>query len=220
MRPVDSWGNELALALLSASLKRKVITITPATIWIVSIGAEELPPLFLRLRDRHYDPLQQTPTASMLEAVSAAKPAVTNHLNLEGGADIPITQMLTWNVTAYQAHSTQIQDLSDQVVTLQETGCSERAQRRFSTQAQALGLSVIWGRSTPVQRSSTRQWRTDKGAVPGVAIQLPVRATFSPSTNQDEQLLTQSERFPDVGCTHPTVHLDRLYVSHSVLLLQ
>ena len=69
LRPQDAWGTEIALALLSASLKRKIVTITPGATWIVSVGSDEAPPLFLRLQNRHYDPLQQIPTAAMLEAV-------------------------------------------------------------------------------------------------------------------------------------------------------
>ena len=99
-------------------------------------------------------------------------------------------------MTAYQAHSHQIQDCSSQVLSLQETGCTHRAQKRFSAQVAAQGLTVIWGVPSPMIRSASGHWRVDKGQIPGVAMQCPsqVNAVLSPPKTPAGKRLWSSGR--------------------------
>ena len=64
----------------------------------------------------------------MKTAILEAKQATTDHLTLRGGA----TPLATWNITALDAHSEDAFEFSDCVLALQETGCSEKQQRRHS----------------------------------------------------------------------------------------
>ena len=80
MQPEFAWGNELALALLSAYFHRAVIVVTPGVVWKVVVGVAEQPPLIIRLQNRHYDPIQQKITMAMHDAIRDAQAAATEHL--------------------------------------------------------------------------------------------------------------------------------------------
>ena len=166
--------------------------VTPGVIWTVAVGQTSAEPLYLRLQNKHYDPIDQAPTPSMVSAVQQANPAQTDHLNLAGGAT-RIHQLTTWNVSAFQTHSEEIFQLQNQVTALQETGTTERAQVRHSRQARQSGLEVIWGAPTSLVKSSSAAWRPNKGAIPGVAIQYPAHldaVAFPPLTGAGKRLWT------------------------------
>ena len=189
--PKDAWGNELALALLSAHLQTPLVIVTPGVIWTVSVGHSTAKPLFLRLKDKHYDPIAQQPTKAMMQAYQAAKPAQTDHLNLSGGASEAIRTLATWNVSAFDTHANELFLLTQQITAIQETGCSQAAQGRHSANARKHDLQIIWGAPAPMVKTARNTWRPSRGAVPGVAIQCPsrVRATpFTPLTDSGKKL--------------------------------
>ena len=188
----DVWGSEVAAALTAAWAKRPVVIVTAAVIWSVTVGTCDMEaPLVVRLAAKHYDPLKQMLSPALLAAVASAVPADTTHLKLEGGAHSVVT---TWNLSAYDSHHMEAAALSDDVVLLQETGVSTRSQGMYSRKMEALGIKMVWGFPTPVVQNKRRQWRPNKGAVPGVAIQTKDHIRAVPVEPTTPQVLFSGRR--------------------------
>ena len=174
----NAWGNEVALALLAKTLQRQIVVVSTPVVWVVSSGECLHQPLIIRLANRHFDPLQQAPTSAILSAIRAAHSADTAHLHLAGGATT--SQLASWNLSAMDSHASELWDLKEQVVALQEVGCSLRSQQTHSRIALRHDVQMIWGAPTPLSRSSRKFWRLAKGAVPGVALACPLSCRAAP----------------------------------------
>ena len=176
--PPNAWGNEVALALLAKTLQRQIVVVSTPVVWVVSSGENLHQPLIIRLANRHFDPLQQAPTSAILTAIRAAHSADTAHLHITGGAHS--SMMASWNLSAMDSHASEVWDLKEQVVALQETGCSLRSQQTHSRIALRHDVQIIWGAPTPLVRSARNFWRLSKGAVPGVALACPRSSRAAP----------------------------------------
>ena len=186
--PDFAWGTEIGIALAARNLKRAIVVVTPATIWMVSVGEVDLQsPLVIRLKGQHYDPLRHKITSAMIGAIEASTAASTAHLHLAGGA----SQLTSWNVSAFDLHAHELPRQEHSILALQETGCKESTQGYYSKVAERQGLQMLCGVPTPLFRDKKKVWRNDRGRIPGVAFQSDARdraLPIAPSTAQGVQL--------------------------------
>ena len=128
-----------------------------------SLGGLSAPPLLLRLADRHFDPLKQTPASAIFAAVRAAQQTDASHLELTGGGGG--TSDGYSESRCPRCSGNELWDLRDQILALQKQGFSERAQRMRSRVAQQKWHSDDLGSPYPLQKTVRNFWHLAKGAV-------------------------------------------------------
>ena len=87
-QPNEAWGSEIGIALAAKHLQRPIVVVTPAIVWLVTIGSPDLQkPLIIRLQSEHYDPIKQAPSQALLHALAERHPRKHATFALAGRSD-------------------------------------------------------------------------------------------------------------------------------------
>ena len=90
--------------------------------------------------------------------------------NSDGGHSCP-DSAITWNPgTLDDQQLLNAVGLGAAVVALQETGLSQRSQKRMQNRAKDLGWQLLCGPPAPLVRNKGGKWRADRSQAPGVAL--------------------------------------------------
>ena len=196
MHALNAHANEIAFPCISYVLSRPIVVHGTGQAFSVYVGnkaPEWKEAMVVALHAEHFSPLSSPITDEQAKLLSAAAPM---HIcvELRGGASAPVSsRFVTWNCSSLQRHAPEVLALEADLVCLQETGLTLRAQKRLSHEFESAGYSLICGAPTPLMMTK-QGWRPGRGAVPGVAVaarrHLDIRES-PPITNEAKKLVKE-----------------------------